>query len=97
VEFKNNHLAIPPWDASLELALLRITQEALFNIAKHANTKAATLALRQEKDTIYLAIEDRGAGIKSLQSARRSGSHGMTIMRERAEAFGGNFNVTSVH
>ena len=97
VVFENNHLAIPRLDANLELALLRIVQEALFNIAKHANTKEATLTLRQEEDVIYLAIEDKGAGIKSLQSARRSGSHGMTIMRERAEAFGGNFNVTSVH
>ena len=75
---------------------MRIAQEALFNIARHANTTEATLVLRQEEDAIYLAIEDKGAGIKSLQSARRSGSHGMTIMRERAEAFGGNFNVTSV-
>jgi PAS domain S-box-containing protein len=97
VQFENSHLAIPRLDANLELALLRIAQEALFNIAKHANTKEATLILRREEDAIYLAIEDKGAGIKSLQSARRSGSHGMTIMRERAEAFGGNFNVTSVH
>jgi signal transduction histidine kinase len=84
-------------DANLELALLRIAQEALFNIAKHANTKEATLILRQEEDAIYLMIADPGVGIKSLESARRSGSHGMTIMRERAEAFGGNFNITSVH
>ena len=97
VQFENNHLAIPRLDSNLELALLRIAQEALFNIAKHADTKEATLILRQEEDEIYLAIEDKGAGIESLQSARRSGSHGMTIMRERAEAFGGNFNVTSVH
>lgn len=97
VQFENNHLAIPRLDPHLELALLRVTQEALFNIAKHANTKEATLILRQEEDRIYLAIEDHGAGIKSLESARRSGSHGMTIMRERAEAFGGDFNVTSVH
>ncbi len=83
-------------DPTLELSLLRIAQEALFNIAKYANTKEAILTLWQEEDTIYLAIEDKGAGIKSLESARRSGSHGMTIMRERAEAFGGNFNVTSV-
>ena len=75
---------------------MRIAQEALFNIAKHAHTKEATLILRQEEDTIYLAIEDKGAGIKALESAKRSGSHGVTIMRERAEAFGGNFNVTSV-
>lgn len=97
VRFENNHLAIPRLDTNLELALLRIAQEALFNIAKHANTKEATLVLRQEEDTIYLAVEDKGVGIKSLDSARRSGSHGLTIVRERAEAFGGNFNVTSVH
>jgi PAS domain S-box-containing protein len=97
VRFENNHLAIPSLDANLELALLRIAQEALFNIAKHANTKEATLILRQEEDAIYLMIADPGVGIKSLESARRSGSHGMTIMRERAEAFGGNFNITSVH
>lgn len=97
VQFENNHLAIPRLEPNLELALLRIAQEALFNIAKHANTKEATLTLRQEEDTIYMAIEDKGAGIKSLESARRSGSHGMTIMRERAEAFGGDFNVSSVH
>ena len=96
VGFEKNDLAMPRLDPNLELALLRIAQEALFNIAKHANTKEATLVLRQEEDTIYLAIEDKGAGIKSLQNAMRSGSHGMTIMRERAEAFGGNFNVTSV-
>ena len=97
VQFEKNDSPLPRLDANLELALMRIAQEALFNITKHANTKEATLILRQEKDAIYLAIEDKGAGIKSLQNARRSGSHGMTIMRERAEAFGGNFNVTSLH
>ena len=76
--------------------MLRIAQEALHNIAKHANTKEAILVLRQEEDAVYLAIEDNGEGIKSLQSARRSGHQGMTIMRERAEAFGGDFNITSL-
>ena len=95
VQFEKHDPPLPRLDANLELALLRIAQEALFNIAKHANTKEATLVLRQEEDEIYLAIEDKGAGIKSLPSAMRSGSHGMTIMRERAEAFGGNFSVTS--
>lgn len=96
VRFEKNDLPIPRLSPNLEMSLMRIAQEALFNIAKHANTKEATLILRQEEDAIYLAIEDQGVGIKSLESARRSGSHGMTIMRERAEAFGGNFNVTSV-
>ena len=96
VRFENNDLPIPRLASNLEMALMRIAQEALFNIAKHANTKEATLVLRQAEDAIYLAIEDNGDGIKSLHEARRSGSHGMTIMRERAEAFGGNFDVTSV-
>ena len=96
VGFEKNDPPIPRLNPNLETTLLRITQEALFNIAKHANTKEATLVLRQEADWIYLAIEDKGDGIKSLKNARRSGSHGMTIMRERAEAFGGNFDVTSV-
>jgi signal transduction histidine kinase len=96
VQFEKNDQPLPRLDPTLELSLLRIAQEALFNVAKYANTNEATLTLWQEEDTIYLAIEDKGAGIKSLESARRSGSHGMTIMRERAEAFGGNFNVTSV-
>lgn len=97
VQFEKNESALPRLDPTLEVSLLRIAQEALFNVAKYANTKEATLILRQEESTIYLAIEDKGAGIQSLESAKRSGSHGMTIMRERAEAFGGNFNVTSVH
>jgi PAS domain S-box-containing protein len=96
IQFENNGLAIPRLEPNVELALLRIAQEALFNIAKHANTKEATLILRQEEDAIYLAVEDKGDGIKGLQSARRSGNHGLTIMRERAEAFGGGFNVTSI-
>lgn len=96
VRFEKDASPLPPLDPNLELALMRIAQEALFNIAKYANTKEATLTLRQEEDAIYMAIEDKGDGIKSLQSAKRSGNHGMTIMRERAEAFGGDFNVTSV-
>lgn len=97
VHIEKNDPPLPRLDPNVEVALLRIAQEALFNITRHANTKEATLLLRQEDNTICLAIEDKGAGIKSLESARRSGSHGMTIMRERAEAFGGNFNVTSAH
>lgn len=97
VRFEKNDSPIARLDPNLELALLRIAQEALFNVTKHANTKEAILTLRQEEDVIYLAVEDRGKGIRSLETARRSGSHGMTIMRERAEAFGGSFSVTSVH
>jgi signal transduction histidine kinase len=43
-----------------------------------------------------MTIQDNGSGIVSWQEANRPGSHGLTIMRERAEAFGGNLKVDSV-
>ena len=43
-----------------------------------------------------MTVEDNGIGIESWQEANRPGSHGLTIMRERAEAFGGNLKVRSV-
>jgi NarL family two-component system sensor histidine kinase LiaS len=44
---------------------------------------------------VYLTIEDNGEGIRSWQKANRPGSHGLKIMRERAEAFGGALQVHS--
>lgn len=65
------------------------------NIARHANASQVTLALWQEGDSICMTVQDNGSGIASWQEANRPGSHGLTIMRERAEAFGGNLEVSS--
>jgi NarL family two-component system sensor histidine kinase LiaS len=43
-----------------------------------------------------MSVQDNGIGIASWQDANRMGSHGLTIMRERAEAFGGQLKVSSV-
>ena len=80
---------------SIEMTFLRIAQEALINIARHARASQVTLSLRQEDHAIRMIIEDNGSGIESWQDANRPGSHGLTIMRERAEAFGGSLNVRS--
>ncbi|HEX2997244.1 MAG TPA: PAS domain S-box protein [Anaerolineales bacterium] len=87
---------IPRLGASLEMTFLRIAQEALMNIAKHAHAKHVNLSLRQVEQLICLTIQDDGIGIESWQDANRPGSHGLTIMRERAEAFGGTLQVRSV-
>jgi PAS domain S-box-containing protein len=87
--------AIPPLGPSIEMTLLRIAQEALMNIAKHANASEVKISLRQEENAIHMAIQDNGSGIESWESANRPGSHGMTIMRERAEAIGGSLRVAS--
>lgn len=66
------------------------------NIARHAQATQVNLSLRQEKEEIRMTIQDNGIGITSWQDANRPGSHGLTIMRERAEAFGGSLKVSSV-
>jgi signal transduction histidine kinase len=42
-----------------------------------------------------MTIQDNGVGNKSLQESTRPGNHGLTIMRERGEAVGGTFRVSS--
>jgi NarL family two-component system sensor histidine kinase LiaS len=65
------------------------------NIARHAQASQVDLSLRPEDEVICMMIQDNGTGIQSWQDANRPGSHGLTIMRERAEAFGGTLKVSS--
>jgi two-component system sensor histidine kinase UhpB len=88
--------SLPRLGPSIEMTFLRIAQEALMNIARHARASEVRLVLRQEGQTVCLTIQDNGIGIESWQEANRPGSHGLTIMRERAEAFGGTLQVRSV-
>jgi signal transduction histidine kinase len=87
---------LPRLGPSVEMTVLRIAQEALMNIARHAQATQVKLSLRKEAGRVSLTIQDNGIGIESWQDANRPGSHGLTIMRERAEAFDGNFRVNSV-
>jgi signal transduction histidine kinase len=87
--------SIPRLGSSLEMTFLRIAQEALMNIARHAHASEVKLSLKQEQDVITMTVQDNGIGIESWQEANRPGSHGLTIMRERAEAFGGTLQVKS--
>jgi PAS domain S-box-containing protein len=82
--------------ASIEMTFLRIAQEALMNVARHANASQVSLSLRRKKNAVHMTVQDNGTGIESWQDANRPGSHGLTIMRERAEAFGGNLRVSSI-
>jgi two-component system sensor histidine kinase UhpB len=86
---------IPRLGPSLEMTLLRIAQEALFNIARHAQADQVNISLRLQDDAVHMIVQDNGVGIQSWQEANRPGSHGLTIMRERADAFGGRLKVGS--
>ena len=75
------------------LALFRIAQEALNNVLKHARATAVRIEIVLAGDDVVLSVQDDGQGFDAQQAPR--GRLGMTTMRERAEAAGGQLNVES--
>ncbi|UVW27319.1 CHASE3 domain-containing protein [Massilia sp. H6] len=74
------------------IALFRITQEALNNIAKYAQARSVIVNLTQEPDGWGLEITDDGIGI-AADAMAKSKSHGLLGMRERALLLGGSLVV----
>ncbi|MDE3089953.1 MAG: PAS domain S-box protein, partial [Chloroflexota bacterium] len=79
----------------IETAAYRITQEALTNIARHAGVKEATARLWATLDTLHVQIEDRGQGFDVQAALAAPTSSGLSGMRERAVALGGNLTIES--
>jgi signal transduction histidine kinase len=77
------------------IALFRIAQEALANVAKHAGARNAHISLGRERGHLVLEIADDGGGFDPGQRLARSERWGMTSMRERAAALGGLLEVDS--
>src|SRR6266498_4216161 len=88
---------IPHLDSGIEMTLLRIAQEALTNVARHAQANQATISMSADGENVYMSIQDDGVGILSWQRANQPGSHGLRIIRERAEAFGGSLQIHSTY
>ena len=76
----------------LRIALFRICQEALTNVARHARATAAGIVLARTRDHVVLEVRDDGTGIPqaALTNAK---SLGLLGMRERARAFGGDVAI----
>ncbi|TFW33139.1 CHASE3 domain-containing protein [Massilia horti] len=81
--------AVAPMQA---IALFRITQEALNNVAKYAQARHVTVHLVREEKALSLLVEDDGIGIAPDALARPK-SHGLLGMRERALLLGGSLKV----
>jgi signal transduction histidine kinase len=78
--------------AALETALFRIVQEALTNVAKHAQAGKVDVAMALDGRRVALRIADDGRGFDP--QAPLPGTHlGLWSMRERIESFGGRFRV----
>jgi signal transduction histidine kinase len=81
---------LPP---EVQIALYRITQEALNNLAKHANPKTASVTLKSDIEKVELIISDDGCG---FDPATVSSEHfGLSIMHERAASINAKINIIS--
>jgi signal transduction histidine kinase len=74
------------------IALFRIVQESLNNIAKYAQARSVIVHLAREDDALALEVTDDGVGI-APDALTRSKSHGLLGMRERALLLGGHLEV----
>ena len=86
--------ADPPLAPATALALFRILQEALTNVARHAGAKNVRIGLTLEGATAILTVADDGRGIAPEVLARQT-SLGLMGMRERALAFGGTLELSA--
>ncbi len=77
-----------------EAALYRVVQEALHNVAKHAQAKSVNIQMHRENGTVRLLIEDDGQGI-SKPAGFTGRSFGLAGMRERISMLRGTVKVTS--
>jgi len=80
----------------ISLQLLRIAQEALTNVRKHARASQADVRLIRTDQVLELRVADDGVGFPD--APQQNGSHrsyGLTSMRERAESIGGRLSVVT--
>lgn len=86
----------PTFSTDVGNQLIRILQEALINIRKHAQVTEAFITVESTPETIQLVVEDRGQGFDLSQlSPGRHAGYGLQIMRERAASVGGELHIQS--
>jgi signal transduction histidine kinase len=78
----------------VEATLLRIAQEALANIAKHAGAARAGLTLSYMEDVVSLDVRDDGSGFDQ-ERALDGGGYGLASMRRRVTRLAGAFEIES--
>lgn len=83
--------ALPTPPRPMGEAMLRIVQEALTNVLRHAHARQVWISIDMRGPALLLRIRDDGIGF--ARKARRAGSLGITGMRERAYLAGGRLSV----
>lgn len=90
----DRQMRLPP---SIEIALYRIVQEGLTNMAKHSRATHARVQLQPECELVRCSLRDDGIGFDVAMVRAQRGERGIGLvgMAERAEALGGRLEITS--
>lgn len=91
VRRSSDTIAVPH---EVQLVAYRTAQEALTNVAKHANARAVTIDLSDREGVLTLEVNDNGQGLGS-DALRKAKSFGLLGLRERAAKVGGWLDVSS--
>lgn len=86
-----------PMHTDVEVALLRTAQEALANVAKHAEASRVQLTLSYMEDLVTLDVRDDGAGFEpgAERAGSEEGGFGLVGMRQRVQRLTGRLDVES--
>jgi len=76
--------------------VVRIAQEAMSNVRRHARASGIVVELHEEAGTLTLTVRDDGSGFDPV-AVEGTGRFGMKTMAERARAVGGTLEVVSAH
>jgi signal transduction histidine kinase len=88
--------AFPQLSPVAELQLLRITQEGLTNVRRHALATEVIVKLENTSQAVEMLVKDNGQGF-DLSDLEKSppGYHGLNIIKERAEGLGGSLDIAT--
>ena len=96
IQVNFNHIGLESRFASaVETAAYRIVQEALTNVARHANVDEVVVRLWAAQDMLSIQIEDHGTGFEPEIVLAASASSGLSGMQERAVLLGGCLTIES--
>jgi signal transduction histidine kinase/ligand-binding sensor domain-containing protein len=80
---------------TIENEVLRVVQEAITNIRRHAAATHAVVCCQYESDKLTVTIEDNGRGFTVIRNGSTKGTFGLKGMRERTVSVSGELNVIS--
>ncbi|AEJ41746.1 signal transduction histidine kinase, nitrate/nitrite-specific, NarQ [Sulfobacillus acidophilus TPY] len=83
------------WNELASVQILRIIQEALANVRKHAHARRVDIRCQLVGRAVEFVIEDDGIGFQADPEAPPPDHYGLAVMRERAEAVGGMLKIES--